>query len=258
MNIKQLLIIPDRNDLDRSLGLAREYGCGFEYNDFFMPEVLRSKERVKELVELYNQFPLPEYCTLHGAFLDVTVFSDDPDIRRVSDERVNQSLQAARMIGARGVVFHTNYIPNFLTESYRNSWVEKNSQYWAEKLEQYPEMDIYIENMFDTDEELIARLGAKMKEYAHFGLCLDYAHAQVFGDETRIDRWVASLAPYVKHMHINDNDFRSDLHLPIGEGKTDWNNFKTNYERWLSNSPVLVEHTGYERIKRSLDRLAEL
>ena len=37
-------------NLEEHLALAREYGVGFEINDFFDPEVLESKERQQEII----------------------------------------------------------------------------------------------------------------------------------------------------------------------------------------------------------------
>lgn len=115
-----------------------------------------------------------------------------------------------------------------------------------------------MENMFDTDPELLAKLAERMADVPNFGVCFDYAHAQVFGDENRMEEWVKMLAPYVKHLHINDNDLRSDLHLPLGEGKIDWNKFRQFYESYFSQASVLIEVTGLERAKRSLQFLEQL
>ena len=129
------LIIPEYERLEESAALAEEYGAAFEYNDFFIPKLLDDTEQLDAVIAGYEQMSgMPGYCTLHGAFLDVTVFSDDLLIARASDYRVEQSLTIAKRLGAKGVVFHTNYIANFKTDSYRDSFVKKNAVYWSEKL----------------------------------------------------------------------------------------------------------------------------
>ena len=107
--MSRFLIIPKINELDESLKLAEEYGFGFEYNDFFFPDVLDDKRLSDELIGRYKAHELPSVCTLHGAFFDVLIFSDDREIRRISELRIRQSLDIARKIGASGVVFHTNH-----------------------------------------------------------------------------------------------------------------------------------------------------
>ena len=259
MKINNILIIPDKNNIEESLRLAEEYHCGFEYNDFFAPALLEDKARLRETVKFYkNLGNLPEYCTSHGAFLDVTVFSDDARIREASDYRVEQSLSIAEQLGAKAVVFHTNYIPTFNLESYRQNWVERNFEYWSEKLAQHPDLNIYMENMFDADHILLAALADRFKDVDNFGICFDYAHANAFGDETRINDWVTGVAPYVKHLHINDNDLKADLHLALGEGSIDWKLFRRYYEAYFSDASVLIEMRGTEKIRKSLEFINSL
>ena len=259
MKINNILIIPDKDNIEESLHLADAYHCGFEYNDFFLPALLDDKAAMRETVQFYkNLGKLPEYCTSHGAFLDITIFSDDARIREASDYRVEQSLSIARELGAKGVVFHTNYLPTFNLESYRQNWVERNFEYWSEKLSKYSDLNIYMENMFDADHILLVALADRLKDVDNFGICFDYAHAHVFGDETKINDWVTGVAPYVKHLHINDNDFKADLHLALGDGDIDWKLFRRYYEAYFTDSSVLIEMRGTEKIRKSLEFINSL
>lgn len=259
MKIEHLLLIPDKENIEASLKLADTYGCGFEYNDFFLPDNLDNENWVRGRISFYQGLKnCPTYCTMHGAFFDVTVFSDDSKIRQVSDYRVEQSLCIAERLGVTGVVFHTNYMPNFFQESYRRAWVDKNAAYWTNKAAAHPNLNIYMENMFDTDFRLLASLGEKMQDIPNFGICLDYAHAHAFGNVEQIEDWVKALAPFVRHIHINDNDFSSDLHLALGDGRIAWDSFKRYYEQYFLKASVLVEVTGIEKIKKSLDYLQRL
>lgn len=254
MKIYKLLMIPQVAQLDACIDIAAEYHLGFEYNDFFSPVLLEDEDAFKERILMYKEKGRDlSICTLHGAFLDITVCSDDPMIARASDCRVEQSIRAALALGVNGIVFHTNYIANFKSKSYRDRFVEGNAEYWKKKLERYPALNIYIENMFDDDPELLARLGERLQEYPNFGVCFDYAHAHVFGSEDQIDIWVKSLAPYVKHLHINDNDFYEDQHLAVGDGRIDWKRFREYYERYFPEASVLIEVNGIEKIRRSLN-----
>ena len=70
---------------------------------------------------------------------------------------------------------------------------------------------IFMENMFDEEPDMLAQIAEKMQDEERFGVCFDYAHAQVFGDN--IDDWMLQFGRFVKHMHINDNDLKNDLTL---------------------------------------------
>lgn len=259
MDINNILIIPDINNIEESLKMANAYNCGFEYNDFFVPALLDDKERLRKTVQFYKNLEgIPGYCTCHGAFFDVTVFSDDARIREVSDYRVEQSINIAEQLGAKAVIFHTNYMPNFRLETYRQNWVERNYEYWSEKLMQHKDLNIYMENMFDTDWRLLAALADRLKDKDNFGICFDYAHAHAFGDEKEIDDWAAGVAPYVKHIHVNDNDFKADLHLALGEGRIDWTRFRDHYNHMFPDASVLIEMRAEEKIRKSLDFMKNL
>ena len=250
------LIIPQLNNINESLALAEEYGFGFEYNDFFNPDILDDIDALNNIIDRYKRFQLPEITTVHGAFLDVTIFSQDKHIRLVSEKRIHQSIKAAAAIGAKGVVFHTNYTPMINTKSYVNGWIADNTTFWSKTLEEYPNIEIYIENMFDRKPDLIVKLAENLSNFPNFGICYDYAHASVFGDD--IDEWTEAVAPYVKHMHINDNDLKDDLHLAVGDGKIDWQKFCNSYNKHFSDCSVLIETSSIERQQRSAEFLRKL
>ncbi len=259
MNIEKLLVIPQLPNIDEYIQLSKEYHCGFEYNDFFLPDILDDADTLEERIYFYkNKEDMPEYVTLHGVFLDITIFSDDSRIKAVSDFRVEQSIDVARQLGVNAVIFHTNYVDNFKLRSYREDWVNKNFAYWSEKANKYPDINFYMENMFDSDWELLLKLAEKMKDYSNFGVCFDYSHAHVFGDENKIRNWVINLAPYVKHIHINDCDYKEDAHLALGDGQIDWQQFKQYYEKYFSSASVLIEVKGVDNTRKSLEFLRKL
>ena len=148
--MKKVLIIPNLNDLGTCVQLAEQYNLGFEYNEFFSPKVLDDAAEQKKIINTYKSAQLPAYMTLHGAFFDVIPFSVDPKITEIATLRIEQSITIAKDLGAKAVVFHTNYNPFLNTPSYIAGWVETNIAYWSKVLEAHPNMNIYLENMFDT------------------------------------------------------------------------------------------------------------
>ncbi len=251
--MKQLLIIPDRNNLADTMKLAEKYSLGFEYNDFYMPAVLDSAEQINSIVSEYKKINLPDYCTLHGAFFDVIPFSPDPKIRKISVLRIEQSIAVAEKTGAKAVVFHTNYNPFLNSKAYIRSWISENIAFWSGILENHSNVFIYLENMFDTTPDIMCELAENLSRYSNFGICLDYAHASL--SKVNPKEWAAVLGKYVKHIHINDNDLISDLHLAWGNGKIDRNSFYSCYEQYMNNASVLIETASAENKLRSLEQL---
>ena len=260
--MSKFLIIPQINNIDESLKLAEKYGFGFEFNDFFFPDVLDDKRRTDELIGKYKACGLPNYCTMHGAFFDVLIFSDDREIRKISEMRIRQSLDIARQLEVKGVVFHTNHTPDITTKLYLNNWLDRNEDFWRRILSEYPNVQVYMENMFDLDYELIWLLANQMTDVPNFGICLDYAHAAI--SNIKPVEWLKNLAPFIKHMHINDNDFVNDLHLTLGKGQIDWQEFRTELKTLLENGEmkempsILLELKSLESFEESIGLFQQL
>ena len=250
--MKRILIIPQIRCLSESLSLAGEYDTGFEYNDFFLPDILDNEKLCNDIIQQYIETRLPEYCTLHGDFFDVIPFSPDKKIREISALRIEQSIHTAKKIGARAVVFHTNYNPFLNTSEYIDSWIKQNEQYWSGVLERHRDINIYFENMFDTSPYIIEELARRLCRFDNFGICFDYAHAAL----TAVPHieWAKALGKYVRHIHINDNDLKSDLHLAVGDGQIDFGEFYELYEKYMNGASVLIETSTVENQRRSLER----
>ena len=51
--MEKFLIIPDLCDIETSLSIAGKYGFGFEYNDFYIPDILDDEEKTEEYIKTY-------------------------------------------------------------------------------------------------------------------------------------------------------------------------------------------------------------
>ena len=49
------------------------------------------------------------------------------------------------------------------------------------------------------------------------------------------------------------NDLKNDLHQAIGTGKIDWKRFHQEMDRYQIDSTVLIEVSGIEKQKKSLE-----
>lgn len=143
----QFLIVSKADRLADYCQIAQSYQVGFEYNDFYDPVVLSDEERLDGIWQQYDACGKPSICTMHGAFLDVTVFSADPKIREVSELRMLQSMQQAERGKVSGVVFHTNINPFLNDSSYIQNAVSMTGDFVEKLLLQFPDLSIYMENM---------------------------------------------------------------------------------------------------------------
>ena len=249
-----LYLIPEIRRLKESAEIAFRYSAGFEYNDFFHPDVLDDPEEIRRLIGTYLDLPRDRSLdTLHGAFLDVTVHSSDSLIVSASDKRVRQCMEIASELGVKAVIFHTNLVPNFFSEKYMQNWCDRNEVYWRRILKDYAPVRVYMENMFDRIPDCLAQLAEHMKDEPGFGVCLDYAHAYVFGNEP--ERFCRVLKPYIRHMHINDNDLLRDMHWPVGAGKIDWKKFGAFAKELTEDVTTLIEVSSLEDFVSSAEAL---
>ena len=128
-------------------------------------------------------------------------------------------------------------------------------EFWTDILEEYKNQSVYMENMFDWNSRELVQLTKAMQNSDRFGICFDYAHAAVFGKEESPEAWFEKTVPYIRHMHINDNDLVKDMHLPLGDGIINWNRFFNLMEEHQIEASVLPERTGWEKQLRSLEYL---
>lgn len=251
----RFMVVSKEEKLPEYKAIEQRYDVGFEINDFYEATVLDDAEMRKQLVQRYLDAGIPEGSTMHGAFIDIAVFSDDERIADISKMRMRQSMEIAKQLGVCGVVFHTNYNPMLTGDSYDCKVVWKTAKYVEELLKEYPEIHIYLENMFDTSPKILLGISERLCKYSNYGVCLDYAHASLSGFP--MGDWVEMLAPYLKHIHISDNDLNRDLHMAVGSGYIDWNQFIKYYRTYFDQCTVLVENMRPEDQIQSLNYLRD-
>ena len=251
------LIIPDFDRLSESLELSDRYGAAFEYNDFFQPEVYCDEKEAEKRIEVYKSLPRDRSKdTLHGAFLDLSIASKDAYIRKYSREKMEQSVKIAVELGVKGVIFHTGLIGGLEVETYIGNWLQEAESVIRCLLAKYPTIEIYMENTFEKSPVNLLKLKERLKDIDRFSLCLDYGHACL--TETSEELWVEEMADAIGHIHLNDNDLKSDLHLVPGKGMIDMIHFENLLDTYDIKVPVLLEITGVDEQKQALKYMSAL
>lgn len=249
-------IIPEIDKLDTYTGLAEQYALGFEYNDFFHPDILDDREAVRERINRYRQLGRPaKRDTMHGAFYDIVPFSWDSGISRHSRYRMQQSAEIAAKLGCRAVIFHAGLRPEFAgNEKYYRNWLEMMSRMAGELASQW-DVEIYYENVGETSPAELRELADSLREERRFGICLDIAHLMLTGGASP-EEWLSGLAPYIRHFHLNDHHLKTDEHLALGCGSINWGDiFEKISEYGLQDRSMLLEVNGLEKTALSLEYL---
>ena len=250
------LIIPEYEEREAYAALAESYQAAFEYNDFYLPAVYEREEEIERRIKGYCELGRDRSRdTLHGAFLDIAVSSDDSLIAEYSKKRLRQSMEIAARLGVRAVVFHSGLVRGVTGAAYIQNWLERQEVCIRQLLEEFPQQEIYMENTQEESPEQLLSLKKNMMDCPRFALCLDYGHANL--GQTEPEEWVQAMKNQIAHFHINDNDGTRDLHQVPGEGVIDWNRYKEITEP-LGEIPVLIELNGMEQQKRALEYLLQV
>jgi len=239
---RQWEIIPQYIYLEESLRLSKQYDVAFEYNDFYKPSVYQDPEEVKKRIKVYKSLDRDRSRdTLHGVFFDIAMISTDDVIKDRSRALMRQSLDIAMELGCKGVVFRAGILGGLWTKPYLSGWVNAASEFIPTLARDYPDIELYIENTFERNPDPLIEFMERIN-CPNVKLCLDYAHGCL--TITSPEEWVRRMAPYLGHMHTNDNDMYADLHQAPGRGKIDYKQFKELLDRYNVNTSVLLELDG--------------
>ena len=205
--ISDLLPQPDLYDIiqKENVGLESIRFSIAENLDHFSETLQKERARLRSL----GNPPL----TLHGPFLDLNPMCYDSLVRRATLTRFSQAYEAAQILGASRIVFHSGMIP---TVYYLEGWAERTADFWNAFMEGRSGITVCMENVLDRYAQPLSRV-KKLVPHPDFGLCLDLGHAWCYGEDP-LSVWTYELKGLIRHVHVHDNDRSRDSHLAIGNG----------------------------------------
>lgn len=200
--------------------------------------------------------PVAAAClAVHGAYIDIVVHSPDELLRSASWQRIDESLDAATVLGATYCIFHSNRIPQINDAGYEDLWVEASATCWRTMLERHPMTTIVIENMWDRDPSSLRALCDVVASH-RFGICIDVAHLNIHS-QAPLATWFDELGDRVRYVQLGDNRGVVDDDLPLGDGDVPWPDIDAVLTR-LPDVPVMlgVGTRGIDALERSIGFLA--
>ncbi len=204
---------------DEEVACAVRYGVGVEIQSFSMPPLLEDPHGpALDAMTRRIQGRVPR-IGCHGPFMDVIHCSPDSEVRALARRRYFESFDIAQALGASYVIFHSQYNVMVKIPEYSEIYHTYSMKFWPDVLEEAERrgLNIYVENMFDDRPEPLRRL-AQTIDSPRFGLCLDIAHVALHSALSSVE-WVAALGPWLRHVHMNDNQGEFDEHLGLGQGQ---------------------------------------
>lgn len=197
---------------EQAATLARKYGLGFELTTFCQAIALEDSAQHTAAAEAVKGI---ERLWFHAPFAELSPCAIDPCVREIAAQRFRRSIRAAQDLGIHSLVIHDGFIP-FV---YFPEWfVPQSIAFWREFLREVPQnMTIALENVMDPGPEMLVEIVQEIDD-PRLGLCFDIGHANTCISKTKPLDWIEPMAPWLRHVHLHNNDGDWDLHAPLFNG----------------------------------------
>lgn len=192
----------------------------------------------------------------HSPFYDLNPGAHDPKIRAISENRIIQSLETAKKLGATQVVVHPGYGPWVLKRSFPN-WLERARESLAKIVAKAVDLQIRIafENIYDpVPDDLAALISLFPAETV--GVCFDIGHFNLFS-ETAMKTWLDTLGDRIIEVHLHDNLGSEDDHIAIGDGTVKFGTLLAWLPKHRQRVRLTLEMEQRTHVIKSVTRLRE-
>ena len=251
---KIFICIFNPDSFDALLEYAKEHHYNLEFTTFAFPRIFDTnwQEILKDYQQKIQGFK--GAISVHGAFMDLVIHSEDRKVREVARQRIFQSLEIARELKAERVVFHGDFNPLVRGERYKLNWIEQSAIFWSEVLGKYPST-VVLENVHDSTPEMLRTLLDEVNS-SRLKICLDMGHMNIWS-KVPVEEWIAVLGEDIRCMHIHDNRGYIDRHLVPGKGAINWPEFSDLITKYQIDHEIIFEVKTLETTIQSLKYFRE-
>jgi sugar phosphate isomerase/epimerase len=203
---------------------------------------------------------------IHAAFWGLDLSTGDEKIRAVVIERLRQSLDFGKAIGATHAVLHSPFtwfgspMVCYSTEKAR-AWVANGLRPVLDALLPQAEAmgcTLVIETIADANPRPLLDF---IRAYSspHVRLSIDVGHVKIMEamGGAPPQQWVEEAGDLLAHVHLQDTDGHDDRHWAIGEGTIAWRPFFRALAHSSANPRLILEMNDVQDIRPSMRWLAE-
>jgi sugar phosphate isomerase/epimerase len=198
-----------------------------------MPEILMKNKR--QILNLLKKFNAPPIAHTSWYIELGTIYSG---VRDAWIKECKKEIDTTYVLGIKKINFHSHSrglfnkkAKNVLLDTYVKSM--KELVIYAKRYE----IKVMIENAAEKGEiKLYPEISYIVKNVPELGFLLDVGHAHINGGMKVIEKYIRKFGDRIEHIHMHDNHGKSDEHLPIGKGKT-------NYKKVVR----LLKKIGYDK-----------
>lgn len=227
---------------------AREYGFGLEIAEYCTAWNI---DRRFELTDSRVQESLQgiSRSILHAPSNELFPCAIDEKARELAAYRYRQAIDLAKRYGSKKVVIHGGYHPWMY---YPVWYVGQSVSFWKDFLKEDPGVEIVLENVLETQPDLILEILEGVDD-PRLRMCFDVGHINAYSYIPIMD-WLETCAPWIGHIHVNNNDGRQDLHQGLQDGIIPMKELLQRIESLCQEATITLEMT---QTKSSLEWLRE-
>lgn len=257
--MRELLIQPYLDNFEECVNYSKSTpNLKFEIVDFAFASILDNQKEIDKRIEFYLDKEISvKFETMHGAFIDLYLPSDDENIFKYAEKMITKNFEIAKKVGVKNLVFHSNYIPQLMRASYKENWLNRSAELYSKLINTYG-VGVFIENIFDWHPEPLKELVLKINS-DKFKVCFDTGHINHFANfspqKRSVKEWIDVLGQDIKYLHLNDNMGDYDSELSVGKGNFKWNEFSNSMVNNRIEAQTVFEVKDMKAVDESIDFL---
>lgn len=245
-------------DIDEVFRLAEELSLDFIELTFEISSFLNEAQPIKKVNELQKSTGVE--VSLHLPFIDLNIASLITAVRKATVDETLRALDYAQNINAIASVLHTGSF--FLYQPVEEERSLESLKQSLESLKGFSSK-IALENLSVFADSVIKgpEMLKEVTDEFNFTNCLDMGHAFIEqhhawtrASDDLIQDYINTLGSRVKHLHLCNNDGKSDLHQATNNGSIDYSKYK-DYFLDFEGSICLEVAGGVEAVRQSAKEL---
>ena len=214
---------------------AREFGFGLEIAEYCTAWNMDEKlEKVDKTVR--KKLDGISENILHAPYNELFPCAIDKMARDLAAYRYRQAIDLAKGYGSKKVVIHGGYNPWIY---YPVWYVGQSVAFWKEFLEKDPGVQIVLENVLETQPDLILDIVEGVND-PRFRMCLDVGHVNAYSYVPLME-WLETCAPWISHFHLHNNDGKQDLHNGLQDGSIPMKELLQRIEELCPDATMTLE-----------------
>lgn len=250
--MKKLISSSISKKLADSVQIAKDLNLGIEISR--LPNSINIDTNLDSIVNILKEtlYDFNNEITMHGMFFDLSIASQDAAIRQISRKRHSQSLQVAKSINAKTLVFHSGY-KAMKHKISQDKFKATSIKFWQEFIKEFEDNHItaVIENVLEPDPTLILDIINGVNS-PNLQASIDTGHANLVSG-LEISYWIKQYGRHLHHMHIHNNFGDDDAHSSLLNGTLDFQEIFTELSNCNIKPKIVFEIFDKDDLIESLN-----